>query len=279
MTRRVPLVLLAALVLLAPGPAIAQEDVAGSRDHPALTRMPGFFISDYRDSPFAAYEFRVGEKQTQTVEGHYTKIWYRAAKGSTPPSPLQIVRNFEEAARNVGGTVVWDNGKTQATMKLARDGKELWCQVIAPIGGIQSYTLHIVERQAMKQDVAANADAWMGDLGSTGHVAIYGITFDTDKAEIRPESEPVLAEMARLLTANPTLSVFIVGHTDNTGAYEHNLTLSQQRAAAVVAALTGKYGVAAARMAAVGVGPVAPVATNDSEDGRAKNRRVELVKR
>jgi len=279
MTRRASLALLAAVLLIAAGPATAQQDVAGSRDHPAFTRMPGFYISEYKDSPFASYEFRIAEKQNQTVEGRYTKIWYRAVKGSTPPSPLQIMRNFEEAARTVGGTVVWDNGKTQATMKFTREGKELWCHVIAPIGGIQSYTLHIVERQAMKQDVKANADAWMGDLSSTGHVAIYGITFDTDKAEIRPESGPVIAEMAKLMTANPTLSVFIVGHTDTTGTYEHNMTLSQERAAAVVAALVGKHRIAAARMTAVGVGPVAPVATNDNEDGRARNRRVELVKR
>lgn len=279
MTRRMPFVLVAAVLLLVAGLATAQQDIKGGRDHPAFTRMPGFYITEYKDSPFAPYEFRVGEKQNQTVEGHYTKIWYRAAKGETPPSPLQIVRNFEEAARSVGGTVVWDNGKTQATMKLAYQGNELWCYVVAPIGGIQSYTLHVVERQEMKQDVTANADAWMSDIASTGHAAVYGIYFDTDKAEIKPDSEPVIAEMAKLLKNNPALSVYIVGHTDNTGAYEHNMKLSQERARSVVAALVSNHGVAAARLTAVGVGPVAPVASNDSEDGRAKNRRVELVKR
>jgi OOP family OmpA-OmpF porin len=272
-------VLVAGALLLMAGPAIAQQDVEGGRDYPAFTRMPGFYISEYKESPFAPYEFRIGEKQNQTVEGHYTKIWYRATKGETPPSPLQIVRNFEDAARSVGGTVVWDNGKTQATVKLTYQGNELWCYVIAPIGGIQSYTLHIIERQAMKQEVTANADAWMGDIASAGHAAVYGINFDTDKAAIKPESESVLTEMARLLANNPTLNVYVVGHTDNTGAYEHNMKLSQDRAAAVVAALVGRHVIAAARLTAVGVGPVAPVATNDTEDGRAKNRRVELVKR
>jgi OOP family OmpA-OmpF porin len=279
MTWRMPSVLVALASLLVGSSAAAQQDIAGGRDHPAFTRMPGFYISEYKESPFAPYEFRIGEKQNQTVEGRYTKIWYRAAKGETPPSPLQIVRNFEDAARSVGGTVVWDNGKTQATVKLTYQGNELWCYVIAPIGGIQSYTLHIVERQAMKQEVTANADAWMGDIASAGHAAVYGITFDTDKAAIEPESESVLTEMARLLTSNPTLNVYIVGHTDNTGAYEHNMKLSQERAAAVVAALVGRHGIGASRLMAVGVGPVAPVASNDTDEGRAKNRRVELVKR
>lgn len=268
-----------AAVLLFAGPAVAQQDVKGASDHPAFTRMPGFSISQYAQSPFASYEFRVADRQTQAVEGRYTKIWYRAARGAAAPSPLQIVRNFEEATRRAGGTVVWDNGKTQATMKLTHQGSELWCYVIAPIGGIQSYTLHIVERERMKQDVAANADAWLGDIAAAGHAAVYGINFDVDRADIRGESEPVLAEMARLMTLQPTLAVYIVGHTDNTGAYEHNLQLSRARANAVAAALAARHGVAAVRLTAVGVGPVAPVASNATEEGKAKNRRVELVQR
>lgn len=279
MDRTKPFVPLAVVVLLAAAPAVAQEDVKGGQDHPSFTRMPGFAIREYKDSPFTSYEFRIDEKQTQAVEGRYTKIGYRAVRGGIPPSPLQIIRNFEEAARKVGGTVVWDNGKTQATMRLTSGGKELWCQVIAPIGGIQGYTLHIVERQGMKQDVTANAEAWLGDLGSTGHVAIYGIYFDTDSAGIKPESGSVIAEIARLLASKPALSLYIVGHTDNTGPYEHNMKLSRERAASVVTELASRQGVAAARLTAVGVGPVAPVASNGSEEGRAKNRRVELVER
>jgi OOP family OmpA-OmpF porin len=277
--RRPLVVVVAALVAALATPLPAQQDVKGAQDHPAFTRMPGFYISEFKESPFASYEFRIGEKQNQTVEGRYVKIWYRAAKGETPPSPLQIVRNFEEAARSVGGTIVWDNGKTQATMKLTYQGRELWCQVIAPIGGIQSYTLHIVEREAMKQDVTANADAWMSDIASTGHAAVYGIYFDTDRTEIRPESEPALSEIAKMLNANPALNLFVVGHTDSTGDLAHNMKLSEARAASVTSVLVAKHGIAAARLASYGVGPLAPVASNDGEEGRAKNRRVELVKR
>ena len=84
--------------------------------------------------------------------------------------------------------------------------------------------------------------------------------------------------MAALMKANPALKVFIVGHTDIQGAIEHNLGLSQRRAESVVRALSTQYGIASARMVARGLGPFAPVATNDTEDGRSKNRRVEIVK-
>jgi OmpA-OmpF porin, OOP family len=277
--RNALLVVVTALAVGLAAPLLAQQDVSGGQDHPAFTRMRGFYISEYKGSPFGSYEFRIGDKQNQTIEGRYTKIWYRAGKGETPPSPLQIMRNYEDAARKVGGTIVWDNGKTQATMKLTYQGKELWCYVIAPMGGIQSYTLHIVEREAMKQDVTANADAWMSDIASTGHFAVYGIYFDTDKAEIKPESEPAVAEIAKLLKASPTLNLFVVGHTDATGEIGHNMKVSEARGASLTNTLVAKHGIAASRLAPYGVGPLAPVASNDSEEGRAKNRRVELVKR
>ena len=128
-------------------------------------------------------------------------------------------------------------------------------------------------------DGPANATSWLSDITTTGHAAVYGIYFDTDRAEIKPESEPALAEMAKLLKGNAALNVFIVGHTDNTGTLEHNMKLSQDRATSVVNALVSKQGIAAARLKAMGVASLAPVASNDTEDGKAKNRRVELVKR
>jgi outer membrane protein OmpA-like peptidoglycan-associated protein len=131
----------------------------------------------------------------------------------------------------------------------------------------------------MGQEMQAGAEAWSKDLAESGHAAVYGIYFDTDKADIKPESEAALKEMAKLLNGNPKLAVFIVGHTDSTGEYQHNLKLSEARANAVVAALTAKHGIAAGRLKAVGAGPIAPVASNRAEEGRAKNRRVELVER
>ena len=114
---------------------------------------------------------------------------------------------------------------------------------------------------------------------ATGHAAAYGSHFDTDKAEIKPGSEKSLEEIARLLKQDPKLTLLVVGHTDSTGDIPHNMALSEGRAKAVVAALTGTHGIAAARLSAFGCGPLAPVASNDTDEGRAKNRRVELVKR
>jgi len=131
----------------------------------------------------------------------------------------------------------------------------------------------------MRQDVVAGAEEWKSDLGATGHAAVYGINFDTDKTEIKPGSEKALKEIVRLLQLDPRLNVRVVGHTDSAGDLAHNMALSEARAKAVAAALTTQYGVAAARLSAHGCGPLAPVSSNDTEAGRAKNRRVELVKR
>ena len=114
-------------------------------------------------------------------------------------------------------------------------------------------------------------------LGEKGHIALYGIYFDTDKAVLRPESRPTLDEMAKLLTSQPQLNVFIVGHTDNQGSFDHNMTLSRQRAEAVASSLVQNYRINKARLRTAGVGYLAPVASNVGEDGRALNRRVELV--
>jgi OOP family OmpA-OmpF porin len=156
-----------------------------------------------------------------------------------------------------------------------KDGKETWIHVKAD--GPGDYWLFIVEREAMKQDVTMDAAAMAGGLGENGRVALYGILFETGKADLKPESEPVLVEIAKLLTANATLKLYVVGHTDMVGDAAMNLKLSQARAEAVVAALVTKKGIAASRLIAHGSGPYAPVASNKTEEGRAKNRRVELV--
>ena len=146
------------------------------------------------------------------------------------------------------------------------------------LGGIY---LQIVEPKAMETDkvsVNLNAEDMSKGLAAEGKIALYGIYFDTGKAVIKDESKAQLAEMANLLQKNVSLKVFIVGHTDNQGAVASNITLSQQRADAVMRALIADYKVPAARLAAKGVASYSPVASNDSDAGKAKNRRVELVK-
>jgi outer membrane protein OmpA-like peptidoglycan-associated protein len=113
-------------------------------------------------------------------------------------------------------------------------------------------------------------------LGAAGRVALYGLTFDTAKSDLKPESEPTLVEMAKLLNENAAWKVFVVGHTDTVGDAASNLKLSQARAQAVITALAAK-GIPAARLTAFGAGPYSPVASNKTEEGRAQNRRVELV--
>jgi OOP family OmpA-OmpF porin len=138
--------------------------------------------------------------------------------------------------------------------------------------------VRVVETKEMETDKIqfVTASQMAAQIETTGKVALYGILFDFDKDVIKPESKPTLDEIAFLLSARPELRLNIVGHTDNQGSADYNLDLSQRRAASVAAALTAQYGVAPDRLAAGGAGMTQPVDTNDTEEGRAKNRRVEL---
>jgi outer membrane protein OmpA-like peptidoglycan-associated protein len=136
----------------------------------------------------------------------------------------------------------------------------------------------IIEAKPMEAKmVAVDATEMAQQIASMGRVALYGILFDSNKTEIKPESEQALSEIAKLLVNRPALNVLVVGHTDSVGGFESNRTLSQKRADAIVARLVTKHQVAAARLFPVGVSFASPVATNSTDEGRAKNRRVELV--
>jgi OmpA-OmpF porin, OOP family len=128
-----------------------------------------------------------------------------------------------------------------------------------------------------KKMVVLNADKIQNGIRAEGRIAIYGIFFDFDKAELKPESEAQILEMARFLKTRAETKVFVTGHTDNKGPLDYNLSLSERRANAVVARLSSRYGISADRLVARGLGQLAPVASNDTEEGRSKNRRVEMV--
>jgi OOP family OmpA-OmpF porin len=278
MKRYVAVVGVALLSVLVVGIIPAQEqDAEGGKDHSLFSRMPNFYIRDWEEKEFSRYEFQTTSGGTTSVEGQYYYVTYYLREGFKAPSQLQIIRNYESAIKKIGGTVLWDNGDNQATMSVVRQGKEIWAYVVATYGGTPGYHLTIVEKEAMKQEVTANADAWLKDINTTGHAAVYGIYFDTDKTDIKPESEPTMQEVAKLLLKNASLKLYLVGHTDSTGDFAHNMKLSEARANAVLNALVSKYGVPAVRLKAYGVGQLAPVASNQTEDGRARNRRVELV--
>lgn len=166
-----------------------------------------------------------------------------------------------------------------STSRLARPQGDIYLSLMVcgavrrPVGVL----LQIVEEKPMATgQVTVNAKAMGDGLAQHGHIALYGIHFATDSAALAPDSKGTLAQMVELLKSRPDLKVYIVGHTDNTGTLQHNLALSQRRADSVVKALEAQ-GVAASRLSAKGLASYAPVASNDSEQGRAQNRRVELV--
>jgi len=139
--------------------------------------------------------------------------------------------------------------------------------------------LQIIESKAMDTGmVIVDAEAIGKGIDATGHMAIYGVQFDTNSAKIKSESAPVLAEIAKLLQSRPSLNILVVGHTDNQGDFDYNMNLSSQRANSVSRYLVEQHGIDGERLRAEGIGFLAPVASNDSPDGRSKNRRVELVK-
>jgi OmpA-OmpF porin, OOP family len=144
-------------------------------------------------------------------------------------------------------------------------------------GGRETYAAVLVTEIGAIANKMVDAAAMAKGLGESGHIALYGIYSDTDKAVVKSESKPTLDEIATLLRGQPKLKVVIVGHTDSQGDYDYNIDLSKRRAAAVAAQLTSAYGIAAARLRTAGVGFLAPVGSNATEDGRALNRRVELV--
>jgi outer membrane protein OmpA-like peptidoglycan-associated protein len=257
-----------------------QVDRAGYKDYPGISRVPGFILREYGDcveTAFDAYKFWVkdnGKNVQKSVEGH--KFWYRyrLKQGVTQSSPLQIHRNYQNAARSAGGKILMDENY-YTTIVLNKGGKELWMEIHANNG--YEYDLTIIEKEAMKQDVAIDAASMASSISDNGSVAIYGINFDTGSSVIKPDSEPAIDEIAKLLSNNPTLKVGIIGHTDMVGDAASNLKLSQARAQAVITALVSKHGIAATRLIAFGAGPWAPLGSNKTDDGRAKNRRVELV--
>lgn len=260
-------------------PLIAQEDYAGSKDPAMFSRMPNHYITGYTDNQFDRFEFKTGENKTQAVEGHLLSINYRINENAPAVSGLQVVRNYTNAIKKVGGQIIyeWEDGGYQCSvMKLVKNGMEIWAYVESAGNGM--YAIDIIEMQAMKQDVTADASSMAKSIKESGKVAVYGIYFDTGKSTLKPESQTTLQEIANLLKADPSIKLYVVGHTDNTGLFDANMKLSMDRAAAVVNSLISQFSVNAVRLKACGNGPTAPVASNDTEEGKALNRRVELVK-
>ena len=257
----------------------SQEDIKGSKDHPLFNRMPGYRIMHYKDQEFDVYKDFLNEKgKKMTVEGHFYYFNYGIKKGEEKASGPQVLRNYMNAVKKAGGSVVYEEGCCNVYLKLKNNNRITWVRVKA-YRDAGSYQVWIVEEAEMEQDIVVDAKSMLNDINAQGRVALYGIYFDFDKSDVKPESDPTLKEISKLLSENPKLDLYIVGHTDNVGDYNYNMKLSESRADAVVKTLVSKYNVDKKRLTPAGIGPLAPVTTNDTEEGRAKNRRVELIKK
>lgn len=259
-------------------PAIAQ-DAEGSKDHPMLSRMPGYVIGDYDAQDFSVFDFATDP--ATHVEGRYWRIEYAVPDGGKKAGPVQIARNYTDLLVKRGGKTVVDQvgaGGGTAVAWMPAAGKKIWVQIDISNNG-EMYTLIVVEEAAMEQKVEFTAMELAKALNDTGSVALYGILFDTGKATIKPESAKALAPVGEMLKSQASLKLEIQGHTDNVGTAAANLKLSQDRAAAVKAYLLQTFAIGSDRLSAVGLGDTKPVGDNKNEDGRAKNRRVELVKK
>jgi outer membrane protein OmpA-like peptidoglycan-associated protein len=270
----------AAVALSFAAPAQELEpDNEGCKDSKLLTRMPRCRISECVAKDFDSAEFLVGRAGedwlTKPLEGKIEVLDYECAQNV---SPLNVARNIEGALRKSGYKIVFSGkGPSDEPTVSGHNGAQ-WVQVRAWVNGdIPCYTQTTVLVQEMAQTVEASADAWAAEIEKSGRVAVYGITFDTGKAAIKPDSEPVLNEIVALLNKQPDWKLRIEGHTDNVGPKAANQALSQQRAESVAAWLAA-HGIEKARLLPQGFGDAKPVADNAAEEGRARNRRVELVK-
>jgi outer membrane protein OmpA-like peptidoglycan-associated protein len=288
--------------------ALAQtRDVAGARDYPGIGRfaasvITGYQVKDFDATRLQAAPFRDGKPADERrPEGRVTRIAYRTNPG---PSIVEVARNFETQLAKAGFETLlacdtdacggipfveavdalpipqmWVDGfnyRYHASRK-QEGGRETFAMVLVSKNNEEVYAQLVVAVIGAIENKMVDAGAMAKGLRETGHIALYGIYFDTDKAVVKPESRPTLEEIAKLLRAQPQLTVFIVGHTDNQGTFDYNVGLSRRRAEAVAAELAKSYQIAASRLRTAGVGFLAPVGSNATDDGRALNRRVELV--
>jgi|WetSurMetagenome_2_1015567.scaffolds.fasta_scaffold73441_1 OmpA-OmpF porin, OOP family len=267
-------VLLVLAVLICSSVSFAQEeDKEGSRDHPLLSRIPNYYISDQANKDFDSYTSPYIDKDN-VWEGKLTQINYTAKEGTKELSFIQIIRNYENALKKLGGKILLSETRI-LNAKIEKNKSVTYVSVEAFNDG-RNYTLIIVENKPMEDEVTIDAASLNKGISETGKIAIYGIYFDTGKSDIKPESKPTIVEIEKMLQQNSKLKLFVVGHTDSDGSWESNMRLSSDRAASVVKALIDK-GIQPSRLKSAGVGPYCPVESNRTEGGKAKNRRVELV--
>jgi OOP family OmpA-OmpF porin len=253
------------------------KDAVGCKDSPIVSRIPGSVITSCKDKADDVFEFEIASAKDITtvsgkkkIEGEIHQIDYNYPNTASKP---QVVRNLNTAIRKAGYIFDYDSGSYgDFTFHMGKT----WVEIQISGGG--SYRFTSVTETELTQDVVANAVDLSNGLKNNGHIVLNGILFDTGKDVVKPESSAALDEVVKMLKADAKTKVYVVGHTDNVGALAANIDLSKRRAAAVVQVLATKYAIPADRLQSFGAGRYAPIASNDSEDGRTLNRRVELVK-
>jgi OOP family OmpA-OmpF porin len=261
------------LILIGISTGFAQEDAEGCKEHPLLTRMPGYYISECTQN-YNQLDFYNDKGEDVKLEGNLTYAWYifNLEFGKTEPSYLQIVRNYANAIIKIGGKKVYEENGL-GCYELNNNGKEYKIKVSCTNNS--DILLYVLEMEAMKQEITANK--MLDALNKDGYITL-NILFETGKSTIQKESLPIIDQIYDLMKLEGTLKISIEGHTDNVGDAASNYKLSNDRAKSVMDALIAK-GIDKTRMSSTGWGQEKPVADNRNEEGKKKNRRVEIIKK
>ena len=256
-----------------------------SVEHPLIRPFPGSELipepvfQDFGEFTFKVTNPQTGKEEKKLVQGKFWKLTYRLFDSKRnwdgSHSILEYRQNYKEAALEQGGTILFEK-EGYLTFTLPGDtGGKTWCQV--HIWNKSQQDLCIIEEEGFKKSLTFGPKEMKAAIDKDDRVVLYDILFDYDKATLLQSSSKQLQHVVTLLLDNPELKMEVQGHTDSKGGDNYNLDLSQRRADTVVAYLR-LFGIAEGQIRAKGYGETRPVSSNDSEDGRAKNRRVELVR-
>ncbi|MGY6520888.1 MAG: OmpA family protein [Mongoliitalea sp.] len=249
--------------------------------HPLFNMLPNHSISGCEEKEFDKLKLDYTDRDGTWIQyekaGYFLKTYYTFdGEWEKRPSNAMIFQNYIQAVASKGGSVIHES-KSVIFLTLKSGGDTWWIQVQSDQSG--TFSVSTVKEEAMNQYIVLSAEDIAKEMKANGKATFYGVYFDTDKSEIKPESKETLEQIAKYLNENPQVNVFIVGHTDNTGTYDHNQKLSEKRAEAVVDYLINNYQIATSRLKGYGVSSLSPITTNTSEEGKSKNRRVEMVVR
>lgn len=261
----------------------AQDDEGECKDHPLFNRLPNYFLAACSEN-FNEFEIVIANGEKQVISGNVFNYEYVIKDGvSKFPSAFQIIKNYENAVLAKGGQKIYvatkrdDDGFIGATFKLKNKEANYWVTLYSindSDGGSDMYKISIIKIEEMQQDITANA--MFEKINSDNTLTLY-INFETGQSTIKSESQNSIDTLYDMLKNNPDLKILIEGHTDNIGDEKSNKKLSEQRAASIKTKLVSK-GITADRINTAGFGQTKPIADNATEEGKSKNRRVEIRK-